>query len=211
MKHGPFVDVYPIRKRYFRHVSLPESITGLLVGRWLAAIICYRKTERSYPYIATINAPVDLLVSMNDYNIAHDVQRFWPLDPTKICFFSSKISCPPVFCFSLRQMRWVDVVEVGRECLVGEHFDWIWLASGQASCKPKNIKSIGCTYHFFAKICMLMHPFASLFDVDDDFQRCFIFTLFLMSFITADAFNCEEFNHCILSPADLTSTWYLAE
>ena len=81
MKHGPFVDVYPIRKRYFRLVSLPESITGLLVGRWLAAIICYRKTERSYPYIAAVNALWIFwyLCTMNDYDIAHDdhdVQRF---------------------------------------------------------------------------------------------------------------------------------------
>ena len=109
-------------------------------------------------------------------------------------FFSSNFHVHLFSVSASRQMRWVDVVEVGRD-LIG-----IWARILQA----KKHKENWVYLHFFAKICMLMHPVASLFDVDDDFQRCFIFTLSLMSFITADAFNCEEFNHC-------TSTWYLAE
>ena len=146
---------------------------------------------------------MDLLVSMNDYNIAHDVQRFWPLDPTKICFFFVKNFMSTCFLFQPEANAMGGCGGGGARAL------WLDLIGIWASIlQAKKHKEHWVHLPFF---CQDMHPFASLFDVDDDFQRCFIFTLFLMSFITADAFNCEEFNHCILSPADLTSTWYLAE
>lgn len=115
----------------------------------------YRKTERSYPYIATVNAPVDLLVSMNDYDIAHDLQRFWPLDPTKICFFFVKnfmSSCflfqPPGKCDGWMWWRW------GESTLIG--FDW---HLGKDPASKKTSRELGVLPFFF---CQDMHADASL-------------------------------------------------
>lgn len=82
--------------------------------------------------------------------------------------FFRQISCPPVFCFSLRQMRWVDVVEVGRD-LIG-----IWARILQAK---KHKEKLG-VLTFFAKICMLMHPFASLFERRRRFPKMLYFHTF---------------------------------